>query len=111
MADTAELPLQTYRGNCHCGAFVYEAQLPEIKVAYECNCSICYKKAYLWNFAGPGGIKIVKGDDNTLKSYTFNAGNTIHKVNSAHVEYVGAGSTDTLPVLSPLRLTSHGSST
>ncbi|KAH6856844.1 Mss4-like protein [Chaetomium sp. MPI-CAGE-AT-0009] len=44
----ADTPVQTYRGSCHCGAFIYEVEAPEIKSAGDCNCSICYKRAYLW---------------------------------------------------------------
>ncbi|KAK2590742.1 hypothetical protein QQS21_011574 [Conoideocrella luteorostrata] len=71
---------RTYRGNCHCKAFVYEAQLPEIKSVKECNCSICHKKGYLWVFAqSVDDFKIVRGDENTLKSYTFNTMKLVHK--------------------------------
>lgn len=73
-------PLKTYRGNCHCGAFVYEAQLPEINSAAQCNCSICYKKGYLWLFPGPGDFQVVKGDEADLRVYTFGEGTTLHKV-------------------------------
>jgi hypothetical protein len=84
-ADT-EQPLRTYRGNCHCKAFVYEVQLPEIKVVYQCNCSICHKKGYLWTFPERADhFKIVKGDENTLSDYTFNALNRAHKVNEVLV--------------------------
>ncbi|KAF2174366.1 hypothetical protein K469DRAFT_500987, partial [Zopfia rhizophila CBS 207.26] len=71
---------QTYRGNCHCGAFVYEIQVPEIKSVYECDCSICYKNGYLWVFPYLHDYKIVKGDDNTLKEYAFANKTIIHKV-------------------------------
>jgi len=82
MADQnpTEPALHTYRGNCHCGAFVFEAQLPEIKTAYECNCSICSKKGYLWNFPPVDGFKVVKGSlESTLKSYTFFTRKYSHK--------------------------------
>ncbi|KAI1824188.1 glutathione-dependent formaldehyde-activating enzyme [Xylaria intraflava] len=71
MAET-QAPLKTYRGNCHCKAYVYEITLPEIKQAVECNCSICYKKAAIWVFPSPSNVKFVKGDRSTLSSYTFN---------------------------------------
>ena len=73
-----EQPLKTYRGNCHCGAFIYELKVPEIKTANECNCSLCRKKGYLFTFPGES-MTVVKGDG-TLKKYTFNEGNTQHKV-------------------------------
>ncbi|KAK3307221.1 glutathione-dependent formaldehyde-activating enzyme [Chaetomium strumarium] len=73
-----ETQLRTYRGNCHCKAFVYEVQLPEIKSAHECNCSICHKKGYLWVFP-PGKPQFVKGDDAGLTHYTFGPKKLVHK--------------------------------
>lgn len=74
--------LKTYRGNCHCGAFVYEARLPGIDSAHECNCSICYKKGYLWLFVGdePGDFTVVRGEESQLSVYTFGGHNIQHKV-------------------------------
>jgi hypothetical protein len=75
MAETEDL--KTYRGNCHCGAFVFELKIAEIKAASKCNCSICQKKGYLFTF--PGDVMtVVKGED-SLKVYTFNEGNTKHQ--------------------------------
>ncbi|POR35307.1 Glutathione-dependent formaldehyde-activating enzyme [Tolypocladium paradoxum] len=72
--------LRTYRGNCHCGAFVYEVELPEIKSVLECNCSICHKKGYLWVFPAEGRFDIVKGTDDTLTRYTFGPKKLTHRV-------------------------------
>ncbi|KAK0642861.1 glutathione-dependent formaldehyde-activating enzyme [Cercophora newfieldiana] len=72
-------PLKTYRGNCHCGAFVFEFESAEIQSAYQCNCSICYKKGYLFVSAAPGTYRVVKGDESDLTVYTFGAGNWLHK--------------------------------
>ncbi|KAM3497044.1 hypothetical protein MY10362_009589, partial [Beauveria mimosiformis] len=72
--------LRTYRGNCHCGAFVYEAELPEITAASECPCSICRKKGYL--FAGTNSkthFKVVKGSLESLSEYTFGTKALRHK--------------------------------
>lgn len=71
--------LRTYRGNCHCGAFVYEADLPEIQSVSECNCSICRKKGYLWVFP-QGRFEIVKGTDDVLTRYSFGSDRFAHKV-------------------------------
>ncbi|KAK3347015.1 Mss4-like protein [Lasiosphaeria hispida] len=76
MADATQ-PLKTYRGNCHCGAFVYEVELPEIKAVSACNCSICTKKGYLW--VKPSEIKVVKGDEDALTGYTFGSKTFYHK--------------------------------
>lgn len=46
--DSEGKPLHSYRGNCHCGSFIFTLTVPEIKEAENCNCSICRKKGYLW---------------------------------------------------------------
>ncbi|POR31142.1 Centromere protein V [Tolypocladium paradoxum] len=80
MATTETEPLRTYRGNCHCGAFVYEVELPEIKSVFQCNCSICHKKAYLWVFPGEAdNFRVVKGTDDTLTGYRFGPKKLVHK--------------------------------
>ncbi|KAK3292201.1 Mss4-like protein [Chaetomium fimeti] len=65
----AEPPIQTYRGSCHCGAFIYEVEAPEIKSAGDCNCSICYKRGYLW-LVPKKPLTVVK-DEGKLVSYSF----------------------------------------
>ncbi|EHK23573.1 uncharacterized protein TRIVIDRAFT_17139, partial [Trichoderma virens Gv29-8] len=67
----AEAETVTYRGNCHCGSFVFETKVPEIKSALDCNCSICSKKGYLWIFPGEGNVNIVKGSVEELTAYEF----------------------------------------
>jgi len=79
MAETVEPPLKTYRGNCHCTTFVYEFESPEIQTARECNCSICYKKGYLWVSPSAGSYRVVKGDEAALTAYTFGSGKWVHK--------------------------------
>ncbi|KAI2629444.1 glutathione-dependent formaldehyde-activating enzyme [Xylaria nigripes] len=73
-----QAPLKTYRGNCHCAAYVYEITLPEIKQGIECNCSSCYKRAAIWVFPDNNDIKYVKGDPATLTGYSFNQNKYIH---------------------------------
>lgn len=75
----SEGSLKTYRGNCHCGAFVYEAKLPEIKSYDECNCSICHKLGYAWLFPGQGNFDVVKGSIDGLTAYTFGNGKYIYR--------------------------------
>ncbi|KAK1248459.1 hypothetical protein MKX08_006679 [Trichoderma sp. CBMAI-0020] len=60
----------TYRGNCHCGDFVFEIKVPEIKDVWNCECSICAKKGYLW-LDGKSNVNIVKGSLDQLTAYTF----------------------------------------
>ncbi|KAK5634554.1 hypothetical protein RRF57_010267 [Xylaria bambusicola] len=74
-------PLKTYRGNCHCAAFVYEVSMPEIKQVSRCNCSICYKKGAIWVSNG-SDVKFVKGDPSALTDYTFNNKQWAHKRDS-----------------------------
>jgi hypothetical protein len=82
MADT-EQNLKTYRGNCHCGAFVFEADLPaDMTETNECNCTICSKKAYLFAVPAPGSFKMVKGDEKDLSVYTFGPATRPHYVST-----------------------------
>ncbi|GJC94115.1 glutathione-dependent formaldehyde-activating enzyme [Colletotrichum higginsianum] len=72
-------PKRTYRGNCHCAAFVYEVELPEIKRAGECNCSVCAKKAALWASSAREDFRVVKGAESELSNYNFGSGQLTHK--------------------------------
>jgi len=82
MADQ-EQAIKTHRGNCHCGAFVYEVDLPaEINEASDCNCSLCSKKGYIWSFPVLGSFKVVKGDEKDLTMYTFGQSIVRHYVSS-----------------------------
>ncbi|KAI1335149.1 glutathione-dependent formaldehyde-activating enzyme [Xylariaceae sp. FL0016] len=79
----AQPSLKSYRGNCHCGAFVFVATIPDItgKVT-SCNCSICYKKAAMWAVApAPASQSVTweKGDVEALDGYTFGPGKFEHK--------------------------------
>lgn len=83
MASADEQQLQSltkYRGNCHCGAFVYEFKAPEIKEVYECNCSICRKKGYLLAMPAEGTFEVVKGSEDALTTYKFGESKYDHKV-------------------------------
>ncbi|KAK5995254.1 hypothetical protein PT974_03653 [Cladobotryum mycophilum] len=72
--------LKTYRGNCHCGGFVYEVDLPEIKTVVQCNCSFCSKKGHLMAFPGDkGNFRVVKGSEDNLVSYAFGKKERVHK--------------------------------
>ncbi|KAL2159436.1 hypothetical protein VTH06DRAFT_2441 [Thermothelomyces fergusii] len=67
-------PLKKYRGNCHCGAFVYEVEVPEIASAGGCNCSMCYKRAYLWLVPQAKPPVVVVRDEGRLVHYSFASG-------------------------------------
>ncbi|KAF3061925.1 hypothetical protein GL218_04093 [Daldinia childiae] len=79
LVDGMSGDLKTYRGSCHCGAYVYEAKMPHVFKVLECNCSSCYKKGALWVVPEPGNIRFVKGDHNTLANYTFGEKTINHK--------------------------------
>jgi hypothetical protein len=74
---TAEL--KTYKGNCHCGAFKFTVEIPELTSVGECNCSICFRKGYKWVFPGAGCFTIEKGEE-SLKDYEFGKHSMSHKV-------------------------------
>lgn len=83
MAAANTAPQSAYRDSCHCGEFVYEVHLPDIKSVFECNCSICYKKGYLWLFPGDAKFSIIQGDDCTLTAYAFGPQKLTHRVSYA----------------------------
>lgn len=58
----------SYRGFCHCGAFRFELNVPEIKDAAACDCRLCTKKGYLWMVPPEGSFKVTR-DDGLLKTY------------------------------------------
>jgi hypothetical protein len=81
MAEGDDNKNKTYRGNCHCKAFVYEFDHPgEIKSVAECNCSICTKTGALWVYPPPETFRVVQGSEDDLTSYTFGTGIATHKV-------------------------------
>jgi hypothetical protein len=71
--------LKTYKGNCHCGAFKFSIKIPELTSVTECNCSICFKKRYMWVAPGAGCFTIEKGEG-SLKDYEFGKRSMSHKV-------------------------------
>lgn len=78
-----EAPTKTYRGNCHCGAFVYEADLPEIKGGTTCSCSMCFKKGTRIVYTPTKNVRFVKGDESDLTKYQFNTKTVTHMVGFA----------------------------
>lgn len=107
MSDTEKLT-KTYRGNCHCATFIFEIELPLIKSASECRCSICVKKAYLWVITD-NRPTIVKGEG-TLVSYGFAGKKTLHQVSCSPrpLACYGGGLTRPWPVLPQLWDRCHG---
>lgn len=66
-----------YRGSCHCGSVSIAVFAPLPDRIYECNCSICTKKAYLHWFVPKGRVRIEAAAD-ALATYTFNTGRAKH---------------------------------
>ncbi|XXG98064.1 coatomer subunit beta [Hypoxylon texense] len=65
-------PIKKYRANCHCAAYVYEVNLPEIKIGLQSDDSYCYKRAGVFQCPqSDNDITFVKGDPATLTSYSF----------------------------------------
>lgn len=73
--------LKTYRGNCHCGIFRFEIDIPPIENVDTCNCSICFKKGYLWVSLSQRQFRVTKGGEDELTSYLFGSKTMPHKVN------------------------------
>ncbi|TFB06725.1 hypothetical protein CCMA1212_000433 [Trichoderma ghanense] len=71
---------RTYRGSCHCGAFTYEIDLPELKIVVECDCSFCSRMGNLYvPTSEEANFRVANGSEEDLKSYTFGPGSKIHK--------------------------------
>ncbi|KFY01241.1 hypothetical protein O988_02852 [Pseudogymnoascus sp. VKM F-3808] len=70
--------LKTYSGNCHCGAFKFNIQIPELQSFVECNCNTCSKSGYKWIFPDANHFSIVRGDG-MLTVYDFGGGSMVHK--------------------------------
>ncbi|KAJ7055026.1 Mss4-like protein [Mycena amicta] len=72
--------LVQYKGNCHCGGFIFTFKTPEIKEANTCDCSICSKNGYLWVPLTEDRFEVVKGDEDTsLTTYEFGKKAIAHK--------------------------------
>lgn len=68
MATSTETKI--YTGNCHCGAFKFHVTLPELKDAPTCNCSICFRKGYMFAEPKPGPFIVERGE-RSLSRYLF----------------------------------------
>jgi hypothetical protein len=66
-----------HRGSCHCGAVVVEVWAPPDIEAYECNCSMCERTAFLHLIVPADRFRLLSGND-ALTTYTFNTGVARH---------------------------------
>lgn len=57
-------------GGCHCKAVRFEAFLPSLLKAHECNCSICRPVRYLHTIVPRDHLRILSGEDK-LVEYRF----------------------------------------
>jgi hypothetical protein len=64
-------------GSCHCGAVRIEVEAPAEIVAYECNCSMCARTAFLHLIVPAGDMAVIAGES-MLATYTFNTGVARH---------------------------------
>lgn len=75
-------PLRWHAGGCHCGAVRFEALLPDVVEAEDCNCSICAKTGFLHLIVPASRFRLLQGQDR-LATYTFNTGAAKHLFCSA----------------------------
>lgn len=67
----------TYRGSCHCGAVIFEADLDLTQSSYRCNCSICRRTRFWPAVARADGFRLLTGQDQ-LTQYLFNTRKNQH---------------------------------
>lgn len=67
-----------HRGTCHCGAVVFEVDLPDgIVSPRRCNCSLCRRKGAIAAVVPLSGLRIVEGEDK-LSLYRFHTRTARH---------------------------------
>jgi hypothetical protein len=71
------LRVALHRASCHCGSLRIEVFVPLPALVYECNCSICTRKAYLHWFVSAADVRI-EAAEGALATYTFNTGRAKH---------------------------------
>ncbi|KAF7332707.1 Glutathione-dependent formaldehyde-activating [Mycena kentingensis (nom. inval.)] len=78
-SSTPPPPLVEYKGNCHCGTFIFSFTAPQITKANTCDCSICIKNGYIWSRTEEGSFTVLKGDEDALVGYVFGQKLLVHK--------------------------------
>ncbi len=64
-------------GGCHCGKVRFEAALPAVVEAQDCNCSICAKTGFVHVIVPESRFRLRQGVDE-LQAYAFNTGVARH---------------------------------
>lgn len=89
-----------HRASCHCGRVRVDVFAPLPAEVYDCNCSVCTKKAYLHWFV-PREVVRLSTADGALMTYTFNTGRAKHhfcSVCGAAPFYVARSHPDSLDI-------------
>ena len=68
--------MQTYHGQCHCGAVQYDVTT-DLSTMGDCNCSRCRRLGWVLQSAPASQFDLRSGADN-LKTYHFNTENIEH---------------------------------
>ena len=70
--------LAKHKASCHCGAVVFEIDLPDgLAAPYRCNCSLCRRKGAIMSAVPLASITILQGQD-ALTLYQFNTHTAKH---------------------------------
>ncbi|MDY6829411.1 MAG: GFA family protein [Pseudomonadota bacterium] len=69
--------MQTYQGQCHCGAVRFEVDL-DLSHTLQCNCSFCRRKGAVIAFANVEALRVTAGEDQ-LKLYQFGNKDAQHR--------------------------------
>lgn len=71
-------PSVAHLAECHCGRVAIEVHAPLPQRVYDCNCSICTKKAYLHWFVPRDRVRVLATDED-LATYTFHTHQAQHR--------------------------------
>jgi len=77
MDSSAQHPLVTHRGGCHCRRVRFEVDAPAQLDVLDCNCSICRMTGFLHLIVPAARFRLVAGADE-LVEYTFHTGAARH---------------------------------
>lgn len=69
--------MQTYQGQCHCGAVTYECQFEPLEKVFTCDCSHCDIKGLRLTFLPGTQFTLLSGEE-ALTEYLFNKKHISH---------------------------------